>query len=95
MKLFDKSFGPKFNPNMGTHSGGYWSFNQDMIFNAMIFVVPAIHPIIYFLLNQEYRTGLANAWKALACNQTPAQVSNHSALIRNLIKLKCKAKLTA
>ena len=77
IKLFDQSpMGSNFSPIMGTHSAGYWSFEKDMILNCMIFVAPALHPIIYFVLNPEYRTGLTNAWKALACNQTPAQVSN-------------------
>ena len=77
IKLFDQSpMGSRHSPIMGTHSAGYWSFEKDMILNCMIFVAPALHPIIYFVLNPEYRTGLTNAWKALACNQTPAQVSN-------------------
>ena len=52
----------------------HWNFETDMIINAIIFVVLAIHPIIYFALNPEYRIGLAQGWKSLDCNQSPTQV---------------------
>ena len=42
---------------------------------TLVFVAPALHPIIYFAFNSEYRTGLTHAWKNLSCNQTPEQVS--------------------
>ena len=58
--------------------------NQDIILECqrcnqmlptLVFVAPALHPIIYFAFNSEYRTGLTHAWKNLSCNQTPEQVS--------------------
>jgi len=74
MKLFDKSsMGSRFSTPMGTPSAGYWSFEKDMILNCLVFVAPALHPIIYFAFNSEYRTGLTHAWKNLSCNQTPEQ----------------------
>jgi hypothetical protein len=51
---------------------------------TLVFVAPALHPIIYFAFNSEYRTGLTHAWKNLSCNQTPEQVSKARYLIIKL-----------
>ena len=75
MKLFHQSsYGFKANPTWGTPYG-QWAFETDIILNCLIFVAPAIHPILYYVFSPEYRTGLSNVWKNLACNQTPAEVS--------------------
>lgn len=75
MRLFHQSsFGIKANPYWGTPYG-HWTFETDIVLNAIVLVAPAIHPIIYFALNPEYRNGLIQAWKNLACNQSPAEVS--------------------
>ena len=74
MKAFQKTFGTKFNPTWGTPGGPQWTFNTDLILNAMIYVACVIHPIIYFSMNPEYRTGLRYAWKNLYCNKDPVQV---------------------
>ena len=73
MKLFHKSgYGFKANSTWGTPYA-HWTFETDIVLNCMIFVVAAIHPIIYFVFSAEYRTGLSNVWKGLACNQSPAE----------------------
>ena len=73
MKLFHKSgYGFKASSTWGTPYA-HWTFETDIVLNCMIFVVAAIHPIIYFVFSAEYRTGLSNVWKGLACNQTPAE----------------------
>ena len=73
MRLFHQSsYGFKANPTWGTPYA-HWTFETDIILNCMIFVTVALHPIIYFVFSPEYRTGLSNVWKGLACNQTPAE----------------------
>ncbi len=74
MKLFHQSsIGFKVNPTWGTPYAN-WTFETDIILNCLVYVACALHPIIYFALNPEYRTGLVNVWRTMACNQTPAQV---------------------
>lgn len=73
MRLFHQSsYGFKANPTWGTPYG-YWTFETDIILNCIVFVAPALHPLIYFALNPDFRTSLVSAWKNLSCNQTPAQ----------------------
>ena len=57
---------------------------------TLVFVAPALHPIIYFAFNSEYRTGLTHAWKNLSCNQTPEQVSKARNLIIKLFACNVK-----
>ena len=52
-----------------------WTFETDIILNAMVYVTCALHPIIYFVLNPECRQGLVTMWKNLDCNQSSAEVN--------------------
>ena len=78
MKLFQASnFGLR--GAGGSPSGtpyGYYAFNTDIVLNALVYVVCAVHPIIYFSFSQEYRQGLASMWRNLDCNQSSAEVRN-------------------
>ena len=74
MKLFHQSTaGLKMNTTWGTPYA-VWSFNTDIILNAIVYVSCAIHPILYFIVNPDYRTGLRVVWRELYCNKDPAQV---------------------
>ena len=74
MRLFHQSgYGFKVNQTWSTPYAT-WSFETDIILHCIIYVTVALHPILYFAINQEYRTGLVNVWKNLDCNQSAAQV---------------------
>ena len=75
MKLFQTVAGPmRGNTMMGTAYAPY-TFNTDILLNALIYIACVIHPILYFAINPEYRSGLVTAWKNLYCNKDPVQVS--------------------
>ena len=76
MKLFQTFAGPMRSQSQ-TWGTPYapWTVNTDVLLNAMIYVACVIHPIIYFAVNPEYRSGLVVAWKNLYCNKDPVQVS--------------------
>ena len=74
MKLFHQSAaGLKVNQAWGTPYAA-WTFNTDIILNAMVYVSCVLHPLIYFLVNPEYRAGLKVVWRDLYCNKDPIQV---------------------
>ncbi len=74
MRLFHQSsYGFKANPRWGTPYA-YWTFETDIILNCIIYVAPALNPIVYFALNPEYRTGLVQMWRKMTCNQSPEEV---------------------
>ena len=77
MKIFQTVAGSMGNirQTWGTPYAAY-TVNTDVLINAMIYVACVIHPIIYFAVNPEYRSGLVNAWKNLYCNKDPVQVNN-------------------
>ena len=75
MKLFHQSpAGLKFNTSLGTPYAA-WTFDKDIIINAIIYVSCVIHPIIYFTVNPEYRAGLRVVWRDMYCNKDPVQVT--------------------
>jgi hypothetical protein len=43
----------------------------------MIYVACLLHPILYFALNPDYRTGLLQIWRTVCCNKEPLPVSRH------------------
>ncbi|XP_040569771.1 uncharacterized protein [Lepeophtheirus salmonis] len=45
------------------------NFEKEMIFNALIYIAPAIHPFVYFLMNPLYRDCLKKTWKAGLCSK--------------------------
>ena len=76
MKLFQASdFGFKGAGGQWGTPHGYYNFETETILNALVYVVCAVHPIIYFSFSQEYRQGLVNMWRNLDCNQSSAEVS--------------------
>ena len=77
MKLFQTVAGPMRgnSPTWGTAYAPY-TVNTDVLLNALIYIACVIHPILYFTINPEYRSGLVTAWKNLYCNKDPVQVSN-------------------
>ena len=76
MKLFQASdFGYKGAGGPFGTPYGYYNFETDIILNALVYVVCAVHPILYFSFSQEYRQGLVNMWRNLDCNQSSAEVS--------------------
>ena len=72
--LFQNKYGIRSGMRSGTPYG-YYSFNTDIILNAIVYVACALHPIVYFAFNPEYRQGLVNMWRSLDCNQSSADVS--------------------
>merc|ERR1719414_1578309 len=73
MKLFHQSTaGLKFNPTWGTPYAA-WTFNTDIILNAIIYVSCVLHPLLYFIVNPQYRSGLKIVWKEMYCNKDPVQ----------------------
>ena len=48
------------------------AFETDITINCFIYVAILIHPLIYFVLNPDYRTGVRQVWKNLSCNKDPA-----------------------
>ena len=73
--LFQNKYGIRSGMRSGTPYG-YYSFNTDIILNAIVYVACALHPIVYFAFNPEYRQGLVNMWRSLDCNQSSADVSS-------------------
>ena len=87
MKLFQTVAGPmRGNPSYHGTAYAVSTVNTDVVLNALIYVACVIHPIIYFVVNPEYRSGLVNAWKGLYCNKDPVQV-NASYYFRSLKSL--------
>ena len=76
MKIFQTVAGAMGNirQTWGTPYAAY-TVNTDVLINALIYCACVIHPMIYFAVNPEYRSGLVNAWKNLYCNKDPVQVS--------------------
>ena len=75
VKLFDRSV-KQVMPSLGTRSLGDWSFTTDMTITCLVLLAPALHPIVYYAFNPEYRQGFKNIWKK-GNNQTPADVSTY------------------
>jgi hypothetical protein len=76
MKIFQTVSGAMGNiRGFGTPYAPY-TVNTDVLINAMIYIACVVHPIIYFAVNPEYRSGLVNAWKNLYCNKDPVQVND-------------------
>ena len=75
MKIFQTVAGP-YRGQHQTWGTPYaqWTVNTDVLLNALIYVACVIHPILYFAVNPEYRSGLVVAWKNLYCNKDPVQV---------------------
>ena len=72
MKLFQGSpvgFRQDYRWNSAYATG---AFETDVTINCLIYVAILIHPFIYFGLNPDYRTGVRQAWRNLACNKDPA-----------------------
>ena len=71
MKLASGSggFRPSDRWNTAYATGG---FQTDVTINCFIYVAVLVHPLIYFALNPDYRTGVRACWKNLACNKDPA-----------------------
>ena len=77
MKLFQSFAGPM----RGSHQTwgtpyGVWTVNTDVLLYALVYVACVVHPIIYFVVNPEYRSGVVIAWRNLYCNKDPVQVDS-------------------
>ena len=77
MKLFQSFAGPM----RGSHQTwgtpyGVWTVNTDVLLYALVYVACVVHPIIYFVVNPEYRSGVVIAWRNLYCNKDPVQVNS-------------------
>ena len=82
MKLFQTFAGPM----RGSHQTwgtpyGVWTVNTDVLLYALIYVSCVVHPIIYFVVNPEYRSGVVIAWRNLYCNKDPVQVNSFSFIV--------------
>lgn len=88
MKLFQSVAGPMRGQQQtwGTPYAA-WTVNTDVVLNALIYVACVIHPIIYFSVNPEYRSGLVNAWKNLYCNKDPVQVNTIFTSVVSILKI--------
>ena len=86
MKLFQSVAGP-FRGQSQTWGTPYapWTVNTDVLLNALIYVACVIHPMIYFSVNPEFRSGLVSAWKNLYCNKDPVQVNLVSILFLKVL----------
>ena len=81
-RLFSQSVGGfRLNQNWNTPRGAY-EFNTDIILSAIMYASCAIHPILYFLVNPDYRAGLKVVWRELYCNKDPAQREREAAAKR-------------
>ena len=72
MKLFQSFAGPM----QGSHQTwetryGVWTVHTYVSLNALIYVACVLHPIIYFVVNPEYRSGVVIAWRNLNCKKDP------------------------
>jgi len=47
--------------------------NAQIVISAIVYLAPVVDPILYFLLNPDYRRGLVNAWRQMYCNLDPAE----------------------
>ena len=74
MRLFQSQYGFRATPTWGTQYAA-WTFDTDIILNAIIYVTCAVHPILYFAFNPEYRQGLKLLCQNLDCNQSSAEVN--------------------
>jgi len=71
--VFVHSLGFKGNTLWGTPYAA-WTFETDIILNAMIYVACLLHPILYFALNPDYRSGIAQIWRTMCCkDSTPVR----------------------
>ena len=59
----------------------YMSIETQMTLDCLVYVPCMIHPILFILVNGEYRQGFRDMWRNLYCNknqaQRDAQVSKH------------------
>jgi hypothetical protein len=64
-----------------------WTFETDIILNCMIYVACLLHPILYFALNPDYRTGIAQVWRTMCCKKdsAPVRISNIFYLVSDFI----------
>ena len=80
MQIFNTAFGTKFKMVPVNSHHAAWDVDTELILNAMVYIACIIHPIVYFVVNPDYRAGLANAWKNLYCNKDPVQVEKSKCL---------------
>ena len=57
------------------------TFETDVILNAMVYTACLINPILYFLLNPDYRKGVGKVWTEMYCNKDPVQVHCYSSKV--------------
>eukprot|EP00092_Neocalanus_flemingeri_P067819 GFUD01082820.1.p1 GENE.GFUD01082820.1~~GFUD01082820.1.p1 ORF type:complete len:503 (+),score=74.45 GFUD01082820.1:149-1510(+) len=79
MKMFSMQFGTRGdNINRGMPQ---MSMETQMTLDCLVYIPCMIHPILFILVNGEYRQGFRDMWRNLYCNrnqaQRDAQVSKH------------------
>lgn len=79
MKMFSMQYGIRAdNMNRGMPQ---MAIETEMTLNCLVYVPCMIHPILFILINGEYRQGFRDMWRNLYCNknqaQRDAQVSIH------------------
>jgi len=53
--------------------------SAQIVISAIVYLAPLIDPVLYFLLNPDYRHGLAYAWRQMYCNKDPAERERQAA----------------
>ena len=48
-----------------------------MIINAIVYTACILDPLLYFVLNPDYRAAFKYAWTQLYCNKDPVEVSRN------------------
>ena len=74
------SLGFKGNSLWGTPYAA-WTFETDIVLNCMIYVACVLHPILYFALNPDYRSGMVQILKRLCCQKDSTQVSKLNGIV--------------
>eukprot|EP00096_Caligus_rogercresseyi_P010262 TRINITY_DN3679_c0_g1_i2.p1 TRINITY_DN3679_c0_g1~~TRINITY_DN3679_c0_g1_i2.p1 ORF type:complete len:588 (+),score=146.07 TRINITY_DN3679_c0_g1_i2:174-1937(+) len=73
--LFNQGrIGDRVDPQWSAHQSVV-NFEKEMIFNALIYIAPAIHPILYFAINPLYRHCLKKTWKTFLCGKSGTEDS--------------------
>ncbi len=51
------------------------AFSTEMIISAIVYTACVLDPLLYFVLNPDYRAAFKYAWTELYCNKDPVEVS--------------------
>lgn len=66
--MLSSQYGTRGNP----YNAGYTSLETQMTLDCFVYVPMLLHPILFLLLQPEYRAGFREMWRTLYCNKDAA-----------------------